>query len=426
MTSKQFSVIILIVALGIAGQVSGQYARTRAEKEPSNFQIHVSRSPTQHSDSIRVMVSSSIPLDNLVFLKHEHGFKAMYEMSVFAVNEEEMALATKIWSEEVLIKDYVDTQSEDLSHSSFTDFELPPGKYEIVVNLVDLDTRKQSQIKKDIELEAYSAEELTLGDLILASGIRAEEGRPEYPIPYIDNRIGEEVDSFYVYMVILNPDTSVTDAMIEYSMVDIDGNTTGTTYSILLDVREYLSDHLIPIPTSILREKKQILRFHIKTSAQEKEVEIEVQIAWIGMSGAIEDVDLAISQTRYIASRKQIQAMKAPYGEEIKRAKLMEFWKKLDPTPGTPKNEVMDEYYRRITYANAHFKSYQAGWETDLGMVYIIYGPPDNIEQHPFELNSKPYQIWYYYEKGWRFVFVDINMFGDYRLITPLYPGRSF
>ncbi|MFC1548292.1 GWxTD domain-containing protein, partial [Candidatus Neomarinimicrobiota bacterium] len=89
-------------------------------------------------------------------------------------------------------------------------------------------------------------------------------------------------------------------------------------------------------------------------------------------------------------------------------------------------NEVMDEYYRRVAYSDTHFKSYQAGWETDLGMVYIIYGPPDDIERYPFELDSKPYQIWYYYEQHWRFVFVDQNMFGDYRLITPLYPGRSF
>jgi GWxTD domain-containing protein len=418
--------MILIAALGLAGQASGQYAKARPDKEQASFKIHTSRFPTQHGDSIRVMISTSIPLDNLVFLKDEHGFRASYEISAFAVNGEEMAKATKIWSEEVLIKNYVDTQSEDLSHSSYTDFELLPGKYEIVVNLIDLDTRKRAQVKKDIELEAYPAEELTLGDLMQTSGMRSAAGRPDYPVPYIDNRIGEEVDSFYVYMVIRNPDTSVTDGVIEYSMVDVDGSTTGLTYSILLDIRDLLSDHLIPIPTSLIRDKEQILKFNIKAGAQEKEAEIDLQIAWTGMSGTIENVDLAIDQTRYIASRKQIQAMKALHGEDVKRKKLMDFWAQLDPTPNTPKNEVMNEYYRRVAYSDAHFKSYQAGWETDLGMVYIIYGPPDDIERHPFELDSKPYQIWYYYEQHWRFVFVDQNMFGDYRLITPLYPGRSF
>jgi GWxTD domain-containing protein len=303
---------------------------------------------------------------------------------------------------------------------------LPSGEYEVVVNLVDVDTRKRFQEKRDIELEAYPAEELALGDLILASGIRMDPGGATHPVPYIDNRIGEDVDTFYVYMVIRNPDASEADAMIEYSMVDVEGSATGVTYSQMLDVGDILSEHLLPVPTSLIKEKEQILKFHLKVGAQEKEAEIEVGIAWTGMSVTIEDVDLAIDQTRYIASRRQIQAMKALHGEDVKRAKLLEFWAQLDPTPDTPKNEVMDEYYRRVAYSNAHFKSYQPGWETDLGMVYIIYGPPDDIERHPFELDSKPYQIWYYYEQHWRFVFVDMNMFGDYRLVTPLYPGRSF
>ncbi|MCK4723767.1 MAG: GWxTD domain-containing protein, partial [Dehalococcoidia bacterium] len=66
------------------------------------------------------------------------------------------------------------------------------------------------------------------------------------------------------------------------------------------------------------------------------------------------------------------------------------------------------------------------GWESDMGMVYIIYGQPDDIERHPFDIDRKPYQIWFYYSKGWRFVFMDVNMLGDYRLVTPLYPSGSF
>lgn len=426
MSSVRLTAFVLILTLGMASQVSGQYARDKDEREQSKFNIHVGRFPTQHNDSIRVMVATCIPLDNLVFLKHDIGFKAEYEISAFAVDDEGMARATRIWSEEVLIEEYADTQSEDLSHSSATGFELPSGEYEIVVNLVDVDTRKRFQEKQDIELAAYPGEELTLGDLVLASGIRTEPGGATHPVPYIDNRIGESVDTFYVYMVLRNPDTSETNAILEYSMIDLEGSTTGVTYSQMLDVTEVLSEHLLPIPTSLIKQKEQTLKFHIKVGTQEIEAEIVVGIAWTGMSVTIEDVDLAIDQTRYIASRRQIQAMKALHGEEMKRTKLLEFWAQLDPTPDTPKNEVMDEYYRRVAYSNAHFKSYQAGWETDLGMVYIIYGPPDDIERHPFELDSKPYQIWYYYEQHWRFVFVDMNMFGDYRLVTPLYPGRSF
>jgi len=42
------------------------------------------------------------------------------------------------------------------------------------------------------------------------------------------------------------------------------------------------------------------------------------------------------------------------------------------------------EHYRRIAYANARFKTASAeGWSSDRGRIYIVHGPPDEIESHP-------------------------------------------
>jgi len=64
------------------------------------------------------------------------------------------------------------------------------------------------------------------------------------------------------------------------------------------------------------------------------------------------------------------------------------------------------------------FKS--GGWRSDRGMVYTILGTPNNIDRHPFEYDSKPYEVWEYYDLNRSFVFLDQTGFGDYRLITPL------
>jgi GWxTD domain-containing protein len=103
-----------------------------------------------------------------------------------------------------------------------------------------------------------------------------------------------------------------------------------------------------------------------------------------------------------------------------------DFWLKRDPTPGTPENEAKREYYRRIEYANVHFSILRKeGWLTDRGMVYITYGEPDQIEDHPFDIDSKAYQIWDYYQASdvRRFLFIDEWGDGDYRLQYP-YDGR--
>jgi GWxTD domain-containing protein len=105
--------------------------------------------------------------------------------------------------------------------------------------------------------------------------------------------------------------------------------------------------------------------------------------------------------------------------EMIKR--YLEFWKKKDPSPNTEENEIFNEYYRRIVFANEKYSHYTEGWKTDRGMVFILLGPPSNVDRHPFDYDSKPYEVWEYYDLNKNFVFIDETGFGDYRLITPLH-----
>ena len=71
-------------------------------------------------------------------------------------------------------------------------------------------------------------------------------------------------------------------------------------------------------------------------------------------------------------------------------------------------------------YVNEHFSGWEPGWETDRGMIYILFGPPDEIQRtNPAAGNSTVYQIWNYLKVSKQFVFRDQNGFGDYRLDTP-------
>ena len=72
-----------------------------------------------------------------------------------------------------------------------------------------------------------------------------------------------------------------------------------------------------------------------------------------------------------------------------------------------------------MAFANQNYGHYLEGWRTDMGMIFVRFGSPDNIERHPFEYNVKPYEIWYYYQLNRQFIFVDETGFGDYRLRYP-------
>lgn len=97
-----------------------------------------------------------------------------------------------------------------------------------------------------------------------------------------------------------------------------------------------------------------------------------------------------------------------------------QFWKRRDPTPGTPKNEYKEEHYRRLAYANTHFASTVPGWKTDRGRTYITLGPPDAIETPRGSSGEKKTEVWVYkYLEGIgsnvAFKFVDVCDCGDYR-----------
>jgi GWxTD domain-containing protein len=41
--------------------------------------------------------------------------------------------------------------------------------------------------------------------------------------------------------------------------------------------------------------------------------------------------------------------------------------------------QLIRNYFRRVELANQYFTSYKEGWKTDRGMIFIIFGPPDEV-----------------------------------------------
>jgi GWxTD domain-containing protein len=71
-------------------------------------------------------------------------------------------------------------------------------------------------------------------------------------------------------------------------------------------------------------------------------------------------------------------------GTNEEREQFIEhFWQARNPDPDLDENSYKEEHYRRIAYANEHFSSGVPGWRTDRGHIYILWGPPDEIDSHP-------------------------------------------
>ena len=136
----------------------------------------------------------------------------------------------------------------------------------------------------------------------------------------------------------------------------------------------------------------------------------------------------------YIITDEEKQAFKRLKTDEERQTFVENFWLRRDPTPDTEENEYKEEHYRRIAYANDHYASGIPGWKTDRGMIYIKYGPADEIDSHPSggsynrpyeegggQTSTYPFEDWRYrYIDGIgtnvNIEFVDTTMSGEYHM----------
>ena len=80
-----------------------------------------------------------------------------------------------------------------------------------------------------------------------------------------------------------------------------------------------------------------------------------------------------IAATRFILNKDEYQKIiNAP----DKEAAINNFWLTLGGGEDRAK-ELIKRYYNRVQDANTFFTSHIEGWKTDMGMIYIVFGPPN-------------------------------------------------
>lgn len=137
---------------------------------------------------------------------------------------------------------------------------------------------------------------------------------------------------------------------------------------------------------------------------------------------------------RWIITDEERSAFMQLSNDEERDQFIEAFWQRRDPTPDTEENEFKEEHYRRIAYANEHYAAGIPGWKTDRGRMYIVFGPPDEIESHPSggsyerpmeegggQTSTFPFEQWRYrYIEGIGqeviIEFVDSCICGDYHM----------
>ncbi|MBM3724883.1 MAG: GWxTD domain-containing protein [Acidobacteria bacterium] len=123
----------------------------------------------------------------------------------------------------------------------------------------------------------------------------------------------------------------------------------------------------------------------------------------------------------YIIEAREREAFVRLKTDDERKRFIEQFWMRR-ATARAAAEKVREEHYRRIAYCNDLYRAPgKAGWRTDRGKIYIVHGPPDEIESYPSgKEGGPPFERWMYKELpgiGKKVIveYVDAGRTGEYR-----------
>lgn len=370
---------------------------------------------------------TEIPYTSLQFEASPSGFIARYsvEAEVSRLDSRgrpKSVTTSSIWEQTVTVQMHANTVAEQASDLSTHSVALPPGRYLLAITLTDL-TSSQSFFQEIAVEQRDFSRTVTMSDVVLLAGYDPER---RSIVPRI------------------SPDVSAGDLQAYYEVYTLNAQTLLVTQELLREgeAMQYNRPHQWADTLSVdAGRHQQITRipasdlefghYNLVITLQSLDRNLldrashTLSVRWDGISTYLNNLGEAIEQLTYIARNRELREFRRAETQSERRSLFESFWRKRDPTPGTLRNEAMEEHYYRVDYANQNFGQQISGWKSDRGHVFILHGHPDEVEHQTFSYNNKPWVVWYFFRIGRQYMFVDETGFGDYELVLPVWDERT-
>ncbi|MBD1208829.1 MAG: GWxTD domain-containing protein [Ignavibacteria bacterium] len=383
----------------------------------------------------RVDVFVVVPYQSLNFMKRDSVFIGDYILTITLKDQSGREVQT-IRKEHPIKEERLEVTlgSTGVFDYTQTTLSVTPGTYTITTEIADVLSKRTFNLQRSFKALNTGAAQFAMSSVMFASSV-VPNGQRINLTPYLADDVSPLTqEGFFAFFETYNAFGPSLDSLdFVYEVIDDKGLRPFLSKRLRRSVaaareQQYIKISLpaqLPIGSYTLR----LLALRTDTSAKYTERDViaasarTMRLDWkgLGMLAMLRGDDLtkAIRQMRYVASPQEISAMHNSSTEEEKQRRFFEYWQRLDPTPATLRNEAFEDYYQRVDYANRNFRaiSFGDGWMSDMGMVYIIFGPPQYTRD--FRRDGRIIWTWSYPTYGREFVFVDYTGFGnDFRLTS--------
>jgi GWxTD domain-containing protein len=358
-------------------------------------------------------VSVSVPYPELQWIRVPRGLAAGVEVTVVFVPHRRGRQYGDLWERRLVVPGFESSRSPNTAVVEKRTFDLPPGRYRVRVYVDDVNSEESSEAAQDVEVPDYSRVPVGFADLDLgvADSMGAFTPVPTRRYGMNTNRLAARVTLFD-----RRPGEWPRHYAFRYHIRDDDEREllSGTTAVALARSAE----PVVVRPTaSELFLGRYVFEVELAEGRQRWRVERSFEVEESGPPRG-KEFERMLEPLAYIADPAEIDHLRS-LPEEQQAAGWEEFWRRRDPTPETSRNEAMLEFFRRVRYTEQHFQGFGPGWRSDMGRIYIKFGPPDQIETRPATSQTPAFEVWYYNQPYRRFVFTDREGFGRFVLVNP-------
>jgi GWxTD domain-containing protein len=355
----------------------------------------------------------SLAYPELQWLRVPDGFGARFEVIAVFEPSRDGPQYGETWQRQLRVSSFDQTTAYSSTVVERRTFRLAAGRYRLRVRVRDLNSGMESAVSEPLEVPDYSRVPLALADLEV--GTIGPDGSfvpaPGRKLGYDSNRLAARIG-----VVDRRDGAWPRSYSLRYRILDENGQELARGDRPVTLARPGEPAIVRPdsaswfVGTYTLSIEMVDGRSHWRT---ERSFEVEESGPPRG-----QEYRRMLEPLSYISEPSEIDDL-SHASESGQVAAWEAFWKRRDPTPDTPRNEALLEFLRRVRYAEQHFQHFGPGWRSDMGRIYIKYGPPDQIESRPATLQSPPLEIWYYNRPNRQFVFADREGFGRYSLVSP-------
>ncbi|MDZ7267928.1 MAG: GWxTD domain-containing protein [candidate division KSB1 bacterium] len=370
---------------------------------------------------VRLEIRFGLMNDLLQFVHEQPDrYLAGYEATLALLNEAGDFVTGRTWKRQLQVHTFAETNDRQHLNEEQAVFLVAAGKYELRLEITDRETRKRLQRRYPLQLRGRQPQRLQLSSLVL--GCRQPGS-----------------DSLrYNFAALL---TSQDDHQgIHF---EITGATPGDTLLLTYEIADWRKTVLAhwqrrqaaatnrlaifePFGRRLQHQGPHRLRVTVQCGRDTARAEVDFRVNLPSFEdppagqAAPDFLQMPLAVLRYVSTAGEYKRLMAAHARE-RDSLLAAFWRRRDPTPGTEQNELRDEFYRRVKFAEARFALTgvnKAGWETDRGRIYILYGPPQEVHHRLEEAGSSPYEVWLYPQRDRYFIFRDKQGSGDFKLVN--------